>query len=142
LLTPLFYSDGANISYPITTETLELLQQFDNIFHETFGSPSSRPQDHTIPLKENSKIPNIRPYKYPHYQKVEFEKIIVEMLQIDIICPSMSSFKKTIPDRFPIPAIEELLDELVGTVVFSKLDLKSGYHQIRMKETDVYKMAF
>jgi hypothetical protein len=144
-----------------------LLSKHQMVFSTPQGIPTScGVHDHSIPLVPGSPPPNICPYRHPFSQKNEIEKMVQELLNAGVIHPSTSPYsspvvmvlknegswrmfhdfrslnKLTIKDKFPILVIDDLLDELSGTQFFTKLDLRSGYHQIRMKEADIPKTAF
>ena len=48
----------------------------------------------------------------------------------------------TIKNRYPLPRIDDLFDQIRGATVFLKIDLRSGYHQVRIKDEDIFKTAF
>ncbi|KAE8655124.1 hypothetical protein F3Y22_tig00117034pilonHSYRG00824 [Hibiscus syriacus] len=143
-----------------------LLNKYQYVFAEPTDLPPTRNHDHAIPLKPEFALINLRSYRFPHNQKEEVEKQIATMLSSSIIHPSKSPFSspcllikkkdrtwrfcvdyrklnsKIVKDKFPIPVVEDLLDELHGAVYFSKIDLRSGYWQIRIKAEDIYKITF
>ncbi|XP_042044219.1 uncharacterized protein LOC121789968 [Salvia splendens] len=145
--------------YGVSTEDIwpnlsSILLENEAIFMEPVTLPPQREQDHKIVLKDGSDAVNIRPYKYAAKQKDVIEAMIAEMLNSGVIRHSESPFaspivlvkKKnsswrmcvdyrvlnaiTVKDKYPIPVIEELLDELGGAKWFSKIDLRSGYWQV------------
>ncbi|XP_019259126.1 PREDICTED: uncharacterized protein LOC109237290 [Nicotiana attenuata] len=102
---------------PLPEALQKLLDQYQLLFKEPTSLPPQRGVfDHRIPLQEGTKPVNIRPYR--------------ELNQC------------TVKEKFPIPIIDDLLDELTEATVFSKIDLGSGYHQIRMVPEDIPKTAF
>jgi hypothetical protein len=152
---------------PVPQDLQALLSKHQMVFSTPQRlPPSCGVHDHSIPLVPGSLPPNIRPYRHPFAQKNEIEKMVQELLTVGVIHPSTSPYsslvimvlkkefswrmchdfcalnKLTIKDKFPIPVIDDLLDELSGAQFFTKLDLRSGYHQIRMKEADIPKTTF
>ncbi|KAL5701100.1 hypothetical protein ACHQM5_026475 [Ranunculus cassubicifolius] len=150
----------------IPPEIAAVLEEFAEVFQEPHSLPPSRSHDHRIVLKPEATPIAARPYRYPQIQKSEIERQIQNLLADGFIQSSQSPFSSpvllvkkrdsswrmcidyrrlndsTIKHPFPIPMIDELLDELHGATVFSKLDLKAGYHQIRVAEADIEKTAF
>jgi hypothetical protein len=143
-----------------------VLDTYKHVFDEPTGLPPHRKYDHTIPLLPGASPVNLRPYRYSPMQKTEIEKQVKELMAHGVIQPSSSPFaspvllvgKKdlswrlcvdfrhlnvlTVKNKYPLPVIDELLDELASAEWFTSLDLRSGYHQIRMAPGEEFKTAF
>jgi hypothetical protein len=134
-----------------TLEIHEIIDKHSKVFGPIPpGVPSDRGFEHIIELEEGAKQVITTPYRHPNKYKDEIEKEIKELLDMGHIRPSSSPFaslvvlvkkkdgtmhmcidfrtlnKKTIKNRYPIPRIDELLDELHGAIYFTKIDMCSG----------------
>lgn len=150
----LFATQDSERNHNRPKEIDQLLHEFSKVFEKPHGLPPKRPYSHTIPLLPGSQPFRLRPYRYNPAQKDEIEKQVLELLRNGMIQESQSPFaspvllvkKKsgewrlcgdyrrlnamTVKNRYPMPLLEEFLDELSGAIWFTSLDLRSGYHQL------------
>jgi hypothetical protein len=143
-----------------------LLGQFASVFEEPSDLPPRRLYDHHIPLIPGARPVSMRPYRVALALKSEIEKHVQELLAQGVITHSNSAFASPVilvrksdqtsqlvvnyrhlnalteKGKYPVPVIDELLDELAGARWFSKLDLRAGYHQIRLAPGEEFKTAF
>jgi Reverse transcriptase (RNA-dependent DNA polymerase)/gag-polyprotein putative aspartyl protease len=146
-----------------------LLQHFTDVFPTDLphGLPPERPVEVTIQLRPDSKIVAKQPYKTSFRENILVDEFISDMLAKNFIRPSLSEFsapvffvekksttkkrlvvdfrglnKQIVPQFFPVPNVEDVLNALRNSHYFSKLDLRSGYYQVRIKPEDQPLTAF
>src|SRR5690606_23457138 len=148
--------------------TRKLVEEYRDVFPDELPKnlPPSRTIDHHIDLIPGTTPPSRPTYQLSLTEMDELKRQLDDLLQHGFIRPSKSPYgapvlfvrkkegdlrmcvdyralnKQTIKNTYPLPRIDELLDRLHGAQVFSKIDLRSGYHQIRIHEGDVHKTAF
>ena len=158
----------SNDMTPISLGVSSVLQDFGDVFLEDVpaGLPPLRGIEHQVDLIPGATLPNRAPYRTNPEETKEIQKQVQALLDKGYIRVSLSPCavpvilvpKKdgtwrmcvdcrainniTIRYRHPIPRLEDMLDESSGAVVFSKIDLRSGYQQIRMKEGDEWTNCF
>jgi len=149
-------------------ELSNILKEFDDVFPNDLpkGLPPHREIDHKIDLTPGSEPPSRSPYRISFEESKELRSQLKNLVDHEFIQPSKSPYgapvlfakksdgslrlcvdyralnKLTIKNRYPLPRIDDLLDQLHGAKVFSKIDLRSGYHQVRVADEDVHKTAF
>jgi len=162
----MLWIEAIQVEEVIPKEIQAVLDEFPDVFDTPTTLPPRRDCDHKIPLIPGAQSVNMRPYRHKPELKTEIERQVAELLESGIIQCSTSHFaspailvrKKdgtwrlcvdyqrlnamTIISKYPVPIIDELLDELVGARWFSKLDLCAGYHQIRLAPGEEFKTAF
>jgi hypothetical protein len=143
-----------------------LLDEFLFVFDIPSELPPQRQYDHQIPLIPGAQPVSMRPYRVAPELKSEIERQVQELLQQGVITHNNRAFASpvilvrksdrtwrlvvdyrhrnalTLKGKYPLPVIDELLDELSGSHWFSKLDLRAGYHHIRLAPGEEFKTAF
>ena len=155
-------------SASLAAASTDVIAEYHDVFPDALphGLPPSRDVDHRIELVPGS-IPPSRPtYRQSASELAELKSQLAELIALGFIQPSKSPYgapvlfvkKKdgttrmcidyralndiTIKNAYPLPLVGELFDRLQGAKYFSKIDLRSGYHQIRVASEDVPKTAF
>lgn len=149
-------------------EVMDLLARFGETFPDEIppGLPPIKGIEHQIDFVPGAPLPNRAAYRVNPEEAKELEKQVKELMDKGYVRESLSPCavpvllvpKKdgtwrlcvdcrvinniTIKYRHPIPRLDDILDELSGSNVFSKIVLRSGYHQVRMREGDEWKTAF
>nr|GFA89781.1 hypothetical protein [Tanacetum cinerariifolium] len=117
-----------------------VVHDYPEVFPEDLtGLPPARPEL-SEQLQEISKKGFIRPSSSPWGAPVLFVKKKDGSFRMCIDYNELN--KLTVKNRYPLPRIDDLFDQLQGSSVYSKIDLRSGYHQLRVREQDVPKTAF
>jgi hypothetical protein len=157
-------------SYAVVTVQLEnipVVCEYPDVFPDDLpGMPPDRDVEFVIELQPGTAPISKRPYRMPPKELAELKNQLQELLDKGYIRPSSSPWgspalfvkKKdgslrmcvayrplnavTIKNKYPLPRIDVLFDQLAGAKVFSKIDLRSGYHQIKIRASDVAKTAF
>ncbi|GKA51473.1 putative reverse transcriptase domain-containing protein, partial [Tanacetum coccineum] len=110
-------------------------QDFPDVFPEDLpGLPPTRQVEFQIDLIPGAIPVAQAPYRLAHSKMKELSEQLKELFDKGFIRP--------VKNRYPLPRIDNLLDQLQGSSVYSKIDLRSGYHQLRVREEDILKMAF
>jgi hypothetical protein len=148
-------------------ERIPVVCEYPDVFpDECLGMPPDRDIEFAIELQPGTAPISKRPYRMPLAELAKLKKQLQELLDKGFILPSTSLWgcpalfvnKKdeslrlcvdylplnavTIKNKYPLPHIDVLFDQLVGAKVFSKIDLRSGYHQIKIRASDILKTAF
>jgi hypothetical protein len=148
-------------------ERIPVVCEYPDVFpDELSGMPPDRDREFAIELQPGTAPISKRPYRMPQTELPELKKQLQELLDKGFIHPSTSPWgclalfvkKKdeslrlcvdyrplnavTVKNKYPLPRIDVLFDQLVGAKVFSKIDLHSGYHQIKIRASDIPKTAF
>ncbi|WVZ58911.1 hypothetical protein U9M48_009130 [Paspalum notatum var. saurae] len=139
-------------------ESIPVVCEFSDVFPEDLpGLPPDREVEFSIELVPGTAPIYWNPYKIAPREMAEMKVQIEDLLNKGFIRPSTSPWgcpaifveKKdkslrmlTIKNKYPLPRIDFLFDQLLGAKVFSKIDLRSGYHQIKVRKEDIPKTAF
>ncbi|GJZ53317.1 putative reverse transcriptase domain-containing protein [Tanacetum coccineum] len=122
-----------------------VVRNFPEVFpDDLLGLPPSREFEFRIDLISGAMIVAKSPYHLAPSEMKELSSQLRELQDKGFIRPSSSPWGApvTIKNRYPFPRIDDLFNQLQGSQYFSKIDLRSGYHQLRVHEDDILKTAF